>query len=120
MMPTRQQVLDKINTVPEPCGLLMRAPLSVVEMGLVDSIRIDGGKVSIELVLTDASCVHWSSLRRYITDAVSDLGGVESVEVTPSSTKLWTPDRLQRSSNDMRNGGPGARLTPARGEEDIR
>jgi metal-sulfur cluster biosynthetic enzyme len=119
-MITRQQVLDKINMVPEPCGVLMHAPLSVVEMGLVDSIRIDRGKVAIELVLTDASCVHFSSLRRYITDAVSDLDGVESVEVTPSSTKLWTPDRLQRSSNDMKNGGPGARPTPARGDETSR
>jgi metal-sulfur cluster biosynthetic enzyme len=114
MIPTRQQVLDKINTVPEPCGLLMRAPLSVVEMGLVDSIRIDCGKVTIELVLTDASCVHLSSLRRYITDVVSDLDGVEGVEVTPSSTKLWTPDRLQRSSNDVEDDGPGAQRTGAR------
>jgi len=96
MTPTLEQVLEKIDSVPEPCGLLMRAPLSVLEMGLVDAVQIEGGTVEIELVLTDASCVHLSSMRQYICDAVGDLDGVERVEVMPSSTKLWTPDRLQR------------------------
>jgi len=93
---TREQVLQRIDTVPEPCGFLMGAPLSVVEMGLVDAIRIDGGRVEVELVLTDASCVHFSSMRAYITDALADLDGVHTVEVKPSTTAMWTPNRLQR------------------------
>jgi metal-sulfur cluster biosynthetic enzyme len=96
MTPTLEQVLAKIDSVPEPCGFLMRAPLSVLEMGLIDAVHIDSGKVEIELVLTDASCVHLSSMREYIADAVRDLDGVQSVEVVPSSTKLWTPDRVRR------------------------
>lgn len=100
-------MLDKIDTVPEPCGLLMQAPLSVVEMGLVDAIRIDGTAVTIELVLTDASCVHFASLRRYIADVVSDLEGVDSVEVTASTSKLWTPDRLQRKPTRVPGGAQG-------------
>jgi metal-sulfur cluster biosynthetic enzyme len=44
-------------------------------------------------VLTDPSCVHFTGLRRYITDVVLKLPGVESVEVAISTTILWTPDR---------------------------
>ena len=96
MNPSREQILERIDSVPEPCGFLMRTPLSVLEMGLVNSVHIEGGRVCIEIVLTDASCVHWSSMRDYIADAVGDVDGVQSVEVVLSSTSLWTPDRLQR------------------------
>lgn len=99
MSVTREQVLDAVGTVPEPCGFLMRAPLSVLEMGLVDDVRIAGGTVEIVIVLTDASCTHLSSMQRFIADAVGDLDGVDSVTVIPSSTKLWTPDRLHQKDN---------------------
>ncbi|MGW5110658.1 iron-sulfur cluster assembly protein [Nocardia sp. NPDC004123] len=96
MIPTRQQVLDKIDTVPEPCSLLMHDAMSVKEMGLVDEVRIQDGRVEIELVLTDTSCIHLTSMSRYIADAVGELDGVDHVEVIPSTRKLWTPDRVQR------------------------
>jgi hypothetical protein len=47
----------------------------------------------VELVLTDPSCVHFTGLRRYITDVLLKLPGVDSVEVAISTTILWTPDR---------------------------
>jgi metal-sulfur cluster biosynthetic enzyme len=97
--PTREQILDRIGTVPEPCGFLMRTPLSVLEMGLVDAVRIDDGRIEIELVLTDAACVHLSAMSQYIADAVGDLEGVDTVVVVPSSTKMWTPDRVRHNTN---------------------
>jgi metal-sulfur cluster biosynthetic enzyme len=94
-MPSRDEVMERLRTVPEPCGLLMREPIDICQMGLVEQIACDQGVVRIELVLTDTSCVHFSGLRRYITDVVGELPGVESVVVTASTTRLWTPDRRQ-------------------------
>jgi Predicted metal-sulfur cluster biosynthetic enzyme len=79
--------------VPEPCGLLMREPIDICEMGLVDEIECRDGHVRVVLVLTDASCVHFAGLRRYIADVLTALPGVDSVAVTASTTKMWTPDR---------------------------
>jgi metal-sulfur cluster biosynthetic enzyme len=92
---TAERVRAELRTVPEPCGLLMRDPIDICAMGLVDSVVCRDGQVRIELVLTDPSCVHFAGLRRYIGDVVGALPGVESVEVTASTTKLWTPDRRQ-------------------------
>jgi metal-sulfur cluster biosynthetic enzyme len=50
------------------------------------------------LVLTDTSCVHFSGMRRYITDVLLELPGVDAVEVTASATTLWTPDRREAAS----------------------
>ena len=94
--PTEQRVRDELRHVPEPCGLLMRDPIDIVEMGLVEQIQCHNGEVWVELVLTDPSCVHFSGLRRYIADVVGALPGVVSVDVTASTTVLWAPDRRQR------------------------
>ncbi|WP_043603714.1 amidohydrolase family protein [Candidatus Protofrankia datiscae] len=93
--PTEERIREALRSVPEPCGLLMRTPIDICEMGLVDEIECHAGNVRVVLVLTDTSCVHFSGLKRYITDVLTALPGVESVEVTVSTTQLWTPDRRQ-------------------------
>lgn len=94
MTPSEAAVRAQLATVPEPCALMMRSPLDICAMGLVEKVECADGRVLVELVLTDPSCVHFAGLRRYITDAVRELPGVETVEVTASTTTLWTPDRL--------------------------
>jgi len=93
--PTELEIREQLRKVPEPCGLLMRQPIDICQMGLVDEVECADGHVRVVLVLTDTSCVHYSELKRYITDVLSRLPGVRSVEVTASTTKLWTPDRKQ-------------------------
>jgi metal-sulfur cluster biosynthetic enzyme len=92
---TRAEIRERLRGVPEPCSILMRAPKDICEMGLVDEIEIDGGHVRVVLVLTDPSCVHFLSLRRYITDALLEHPDVTSVEVVMSTTELWTPERAE-------------------------
>jgi metal-sulfur cluster biosynthetic enzyme len=95
MTPTPGVVVEALRDVPEPCSIAMRrVPLDIVEMGLVDDVRIAGGTVHVELVLTDPSCVHFTSMRRFIRDVVMRLEGVETVEVVMSTKKLWTADRM--------------------------
>ena len=92
--PTVEQVMAVLTTIPEPCSLAMRADTNIRDMGLVESVAIDGRRVSVTLVLTDPSCVHFRGMRRYIRDAVGELDGVDEVQVTMSTTRLWTPDRV--------------------------
>jgi metal-sulfur cluster biosynthetic enzyme len=97
--PTLDAIRAQLRKVPEPCGLLMRAPLDICEMGLVDEVSCSGGRVRVVLVLTDPSCVHFGGMRRYITDVLLELPGVDAVEVAISTTTLWTPDRRQPAGN---------------------
>ena len=100
-MPSPERIRRELRTVPEPCGLLMREPIDICAMGLVGEITCHAGLVRIVLVLTDASCVHFAGLRRYIADVLSALPGVESVEVTASTTQLWTPERRERAPRPL-------------------
>ncbi|MEU4227832.1 iron-sulfur cluster assembly protein [Nonomuraea sp. NPDC026600] len=94
--PSEETIRAQLSKIPEPCGILMRSPLDICQMGLVDKVECADGRVRIELVLTDSSCVHFTGLRRYIVDVLRELPGVETVEVVASTTTLWTPDRLRR------------------------
>jgi metal-sulfur cluster biosynthetic enzyme len=87
-------ILNRLREVPEPCSLLMRAPTNIVDMGLVQSVTETGGRIDVELVLTDPSCVHFAGMSAYITDTLKHVDGVEEVVVTPSVTTIWTPDRV--------------------------
>lgn len=100
-MPTEDEILAQLRRVPEPCGFLMRTPLNICEMGLVETIEREAGHVRVELVLTDTSCVHFAGMRGYIADVLQELPGVESVTVTASTTTLWTPDRLTGSEQSV-------------------
>lgn len=93
MTPSEEAVRAQLTKVPEPCALLMRSPLDICQMGLVEKVECTDGHVLVELVLTDPSCVHFTGMRRYITDLLREVPGVETVEVTASTTTLWTPDR---------------------------
>ena len=87
-------VVDALRAVTEPCSILMRRPMSIVDMGLIEAIEIEGGHVHVTLVLTDASCVHFTSMQRYIGEVLVELEGVDEVTVGMSVTQLWTPDRV--------------------------
>lgn len=106
-MPSRELVLEALSGIPEPCSIAMRQPLDICQMGLVDDVRVDAGSIRVELVLTDPSCVHFNSMRRFIADVLLALDGVETVEVVMSTTELWTPDRLQRSAPERVGGRRG-------------
>lgn len=91
--PQIDRIEAALHRVPEPCGILMREPIDICDMGLVEEIEHDDGRVRIVLVLTDASCVHFAGLQRYIADVVGEVPGITSVTVEASTTQMWTPDR---------------------------
>jgi metal-sulfur cluster biosynthetic enzyme len=94
MSATPQQLLEALREIPDPCSIAMRAPMDIVRMGLVDDLRIEHGRVFVELLLTDPSCVHFRAIDRYVRDVLLKIEGVDSVEVHLSTSKLWTPDRV--------------------------
>jgi metal-sulfur cluster biosynthetic enzyme len=71
-----------------------RTNLDIVEMGLVEDVQVDGGRVTVTLLLTDPTCIFFFEIARHIEDRVRAVDGVESVEVASLSDRLWSPDRI--------------------------
>jgi ATP-binding protein involved in chromosome partitioning len=77
---TQAQVLDALRIVQDPD---LRKDL--VALGMIEDVKIDGGKVSFTVALTTPACPVKEDLKRQCEEAVSRLPGVTGVAVTMTS-----------------------------------
>ena len=68
---------------------------SLVDLGLIYAIRIDGSRVNVDLTLTTPSCPQHASLHAAAERAIRLMvPGVEEVQVNLVFEPRWTPDRM--------------------------
>lgn len=78
---TEGAVLDALRPIIDP-----DFKRSIVDLGFVKEIVIDGGRVSFTIELTTPACPVKEQFREQATNAVSSLSGVTSVDVNMSSS----------------------------------
>ena len=96
--PTREAVLRALEACYDPC--CRERAISVVDMGLVETVAIEGGEVGIELVLTTGWCPFVARLFDMIEERVRALPGVQGVRVAAVWDTPWTPERMSQSARD--------------------
>lgn len=90
--PDREAVIRALDECYDPCCRERR--ISVVDMGLIESVEIRGRKVRIEMVLTTGWCPFASRLLEMVEMEVSSLPGVDEVDVEVVWDPTWTPERM--------------------------
>jgi ATP-binding protein involved in chromosome partitioning len=71
---TQDQVIDALRPVQDP-----ELRRSIVDLGMVRSVQIDAGTVTVQVALTVAGCPLRAEIQRRVGDAVGALNGVTSV-----------------------------------------
>jgi metal-sulfur cluster biosynthetic enzyme len=93
---TAAEVRDALRDVYDPC--CADRGISIVDMGVVEDVRVSGGRVEVDLVLTTGWCPFVASMSSAIPDRLNDLEGVESVDVRVVWDPVWTQERLSESA----------------------
>ena len=75
--PTGDTVREALRNVIDP-----ELGADIVDLGMVTSVRVDGGHVHVEVALTVAGCPLRSQIQRDVDSRVGALPGVERVSVT--------------------------------------
>ena len=75
--PTLEQVIGLLRDVHDP-----ELHRSIVDLGMVGDVAVQGGRVTVPIRLTIAGCPLKAEIQRRVTDALSGLAGVEIVQVT--------------------------------------
>jgi metal-sulfur cluster biosynthetic enzyme len=88
---TEEQVLASLRSVIDP-----ELGLSIVALGLVYGVRIDGGRVGVTMTLTAPGCPLHDVMADWARAAVAAIPGVEGCEVALTFDPPWTPDRIRR------------------------
>jgi metal-sulfur cluster biosynthetic enzyme len=90
--PSRKAVIRALDNCYDPC--CQDRKISVVDMGLIESIDIDARRVRIEMVLTTGWCPFASRLLEMVEAEVGALETVDRVEVEVVWDPTWTPERM--------------------------
>jgi metal-sulfur cluster biosynthetic enzyme len=94
----RQKVIRALDECYDPC--CRDRKISVVDMGLIDSIEIQGDNVSIEMVLTSGWCPFAARLLEMIKEEVGKLPEVDAVDVDVVWDPTWTPERMSAEARE--------------------
>ena len=94
----RELLIDALRGVYDPC--CQDRGVSIVDMGVVEDVRVDGSHVAVDLVLTSGWCPFVASMSSTIPDALTPLPGVETVDVQVVWDPVWTMDRLSESARE--------------------
>lgn len=86
---TEAQVRAALGTVTDP-----EYPLSIVDLGMVYGVRVEGGTARITLTFTSIGCPAIGMITDDIRDAVGAVPGVEDVRIEVVWSPPWTKDRI--------------------------
>ena len=95
-MVTEEDVRNALRKVYDP-----EIGLDIVSLGLIYDIKVDGGKVHVKMTLTVPGCPLMNMLLSHAKRAVSDLEGVEDVNIELTFDPPWTPDRIDPEVRKM-------------------
>lgn len=118
-MNQRADIVDALRDVYDPC--CEDRGLSVVDMGLIEDIRVEEGRASVDLVLTSGWCPFMVPLVETIRERVAAVSTVADADVRVVWDPAWSSARLSAVArerlqflpppNQIRGSGPAAATT---------
>jgi len=99
-MVTAEQVWAALEEIPDP-----EIPgISLVDLGVIRDVSIDGDRVRVELTPTFLGCPALEAMRRALAEAVTGLGGEPEVAVITDDS--WSTDRITPAGREkLREAG---------------
>jgi metal-sulfur cluster biosynthetic enzyme len=96
--PDRAQLMEALRDVYDPC--CADRGISIVDMGIVEDVRVEGAHVQVDLVPTTGWCPFVANMSSAIPDRLRRLSGVETVDVQVVWEPVWTMERLSASARE--------------------
>lgn len=88
------RVWDLLDTVVDPCHVLSGHDISILDLGLVNSVELQGDEVQVSITLTEVSCTLGWRIIEQIESIADDLQDITAVRVRIDPFPVWTPDRM--------------------------
>jgi metal-sulfur cluster biosynthetic enzyme len=88
-MVTEEVVRTALRKVKDP-----ELDLSIIDLGLVYEVEIDGGDVHVQMTLTSPGCPSGPEIISDAQRAVEAVDGVTTADVELVWSPYWTPERI--------------------------
>jgi metal-sulfur cluster biosynthetic enzyme len=98
MTERRAALIDALRDVHDPC--CADRGISIVDMGVVEDVHVEGSHVRVDLVPTTGLCPFVANMSSAIPDRLRRLPEVETVDVRVVWEPVWTMERLSESARE--------------------
>ena len=93
-MVTAEQVWAALDRIPDP-----EIPvISLVELGIIRAVTVDGAAVRIELTPTFLGCPALEAMQRSLEETVTELGADPQIEVVQDDS--WSTDKISPTGRE--------------------
>jgi metal-sulfur cluster biosynthetic enzyme len=96
--PDRVALMEALRDVYDPC--CADRGISIVDMGVVEEVHVEGSHVRVDLVLTTGWCPFVANMSSAIPNRLREVTGVETVDVRVVWDPVWTMERLSPSARE--------------------
>ena len=86
---TQEDVIEALKNVYDP-----EIPVNVVDLGLIYDVQVDEGNIFVQMTLTAPGCGMGPMIAQQAEWAVSELDGVEDVQVEMTFDPPWSPELI--------------------------
>ena len=86
---TQENVRDVLKNVYDP-----EIPINVLDLGLIYEVKVDEGNVYVQMTLTAPGCGMGPMIAQQAEWAISELDGVEDVQVEMVFDPPWSPELI--------------------------
>lgn len=87
-------VAEAVGRVVDPCARMNGTGLTLGELGMIDDVRVEGGRATVRLLLDDPVCVYLGDIKTDVEAAALEVAGVSSIHLEVRGDALWTSDRM--------------------------
>jgi metal-sulfur cluster biosynthetic enzyme len=96
-----ETVWRALDGVKDPCNVLSGHDLSIVDMGLINSVETIDDGVEIGITFTEPGCLFGYRIIEDIEDLAATLPGVSQISVVPEPFPLWDESRLNLKAREV-------------------
>lgn len=108
-MDVERAVRDQLDGIVDPCSAANGTDLSIVDMGLLESVDVDGSHVTVSMRLTSPFCMQLPYFVEAVDERVGDVEGVESVELETDDGLEWHAGMMSDEARQERRERKAAR-----------
>jgi metal-sulfur cluster biosynthetic enzyme len=101
----KEQVMAVLHEIVDPCSLATSHPLSIVDLGLIRKVDVDGGEVRVVMGTTGPGCLYYPDLASSIHRTIESLPGVSQADVELDTTFVWGPEAMAPDARQRRLEG---------------
>ncbi len=98
MAVTPKQVTEKLKEVLDP-----EIGISILDLGLVYEIKIDGDDVAVLMTLTTPGCPMAAMFDQEVIRKIKEIKGVKKVKVEITFDPPWTPEKMTKEAKKKLN-----------------